>query len=205
MASKEKKVSYFNTLIFTIITGVLSLGILGLLLYDIGKDFVFFIVTLEAGIFIIIGYCIYRIISHEKAKEKASQEDRYVVNFDTCPDYYVKRMVGDKEYCFNDYTVKDETGKTYIMKVYPMEVNGTPIQIPPTIRPSNNVGGNEYLFEKFDLHALESDPTLKTYKDKCNLVYQTPADRMNQYSHIPSLPWTFAQSRCESLADKAFS
>lgn len=202
MASKEKKISYFNTLIFTIVTGIVSLCLLGLLFFDIGKEFMVFIISLEVGIFAIIGYCIYRIISHEKKKQEAAEQNLYVVNFNTCPDYYVKRVVGDKTYCFNDYTVKDSNGKAYIMKVYPVEVNGTPIQIPPTITPSNTVANNDYLFEKFDLRALENDNTLKTTKEKCNLIFQTPADRVNEYSHLPSIPWTFAQSRCESFADK---
>lgn len=202
MASKERKISYFNTLIFTIVTGIVSLALLGLLFFDIGKDFIVFLVTLEVGIFVIIGYCIYRIVSHERQKQRALEQNQYVVDFNTCPEYYVKRMVGDTAYCFNDYTVKDANGNAYIMKVYPVAVNGTPVQLPPTMVPSNQVANTDYLFEKFPLRALENDNTLKTQKEKCALLYNTPADRVHEYSHLPSVPWTYAQSRCASFVDR---
>lgn len=197
----DKKVSYFNTLVFTIITGIVSLLLLTLFFFQIGKEYMVFLITLEAGIFAIIAVCIYRIVSFEKRKQSKADQNNYVMNFSTCPDYYVKRMVGDRTYCFNDYTSTDANGNKYIMKLYPVEVNGTPITMPATITPSNSVSPSDYLYEKFELNALEKDSTLKTFKDKCALIYETPADKVQKYSHLPSLPWTFAASRCQSFAD----
>lgn len=203
MASKNQKVSYFNTLVFTVVTGIVCLALLALLFFDIGKEFMYFIIALEVGAFAVIGYCITKIVLYERQRAKYAADGVYVVKFDTCPDYYVKRMVDGKTYCFNDYTIKDKFGKNYVMKVYPESVDGVAIQPPDRITISNTVRPDDYLFEKFDLNALESDPNLKGYGEKCKMVYSVPADKKKQYSHLPWIPWTHASSRCQSFVENS--
>jgi len=201
VASRDQKVSYFNTLIFTVLTGIICLSLLALLLFDIGKEFMYFIITLEVGAFAVIGYCITRIILYERQRKKNMEDSVYVVKFDTCPDYYVKRNVNGKTYCFNDYPIKDKFGKNYIIKVMPVTVGTTPIAPPPrSINVSDTVSG-EFLFNKFELNALENDPEIPSYSEKCKLMYETPTDKRNQYQHLPWIPWTHARSRCQSFVE----
>ena len=70
------KKSYYNTLIFTIIAGVVSVALLCILILKKGQEYMPFIVTLEIGIFSIIALCITMILVNEfrqsKKMDKAS-------------------------------------------------------------------------------------------------------------------------------------
>ena len=58
----DSKVSYFNTMIFTIITGTFSLLLLLILLFKDGRKVLPLILTIEIGVFLIIAVCITQII-----------------------------------------------------------------------------------------------------------------------------------------------
>ena len=64
--NNNKRISYKNTLIYTIVTAIVSLLILALLFIPSMFDYIYFIAVIELGIFIIIGVCIYKIINYEK-------------------------------------------------------------------------------------------------------------------------------------------
>lgn len=195
----NSKISYFNTLIFTIVTGVISLLLLGLLFLDIGKPFLPFIVALEVGIFLIIGYCIYSIWALDKEMKDATANKRFVVKFDTCPDYYVKRNINGSTYCSNDYTGLNENGDKNVIKILPTEIKGSAVSMPEKLVLSSNVLPSDSLVDKFDLYALDKDNNLKDTQAKCNLIHSTPANTDPKHSIYPSLPWTYAKSRCESI------
>ena len=70
MSGSDPKIkSYFNTLIFTIISGIFSLVLIATLFFDMFKKYIPFIVTVEIGLFLIIGYCIYKIYNNEQKKD----------------------------------------------------------------------------------------------------------------------------------------
>jgi uncharacterized membrane protein YhaH (DUF805 family) len=59
----NKNTSYFNTLIFTIVAGIISLLLLLALVFKPVRDHaMYFIIALEVGIFTIIAVCIYQIV-----------------------------------------------------------------------------------------------------------------------------------------------
>ena len=201
MSSNDSKVSYFNTLLFTIITGIVSLCILGLLFFEFGQKLIFFIIAFETGVFILIGYCIYKIISSEKKKN--NKKDTYVVRFDECPDYYTRKDIDGKAWCFNEYISKDpSSGKTYIIKLTPAEINFVPQDVPTVITITNTKLTNDPPYSKFELKALENDEKLETYEDKCKLLFKMPPaeDKYAKHMHYTYIPWTYAKSRCASLA-----
>lgn len=199
--STQSKVSYFNTLIFTIITGIASLILLTLLFFNIGKEFIYAIITFEVGIFAIIAYCITQIIIAESNKSKKTTS--YVINFDQCPDYYTKKIVNGVEYCFNEYMGKDEAGNNYVMKISPAEVNHEPRSLPATVTVSDTVTGQSYL-DVFELRKLQDDPNFKTMEEKCALVSKAPVSldaKYTPHTMYTYMPWTYAQSRCQSLTN----
>lgn len=198
MASNDRRISYFNTLLFTIIAGVVSLGVLSLLFFEFGKNYIYFIIAFEAGVFCLIGYCIYKIVSAEKAK--ANKKDKYVVRFDECPDYYSKKSIDGKDYCINEYVTKDANGKMRISRLTPIDMDNRPYPVPTTITTASNSPAYEQ--NKFPLRGIEEDVNIPDYADKCKLLYKIPGDDPKYTTHkfYTSIPWTFAKGRCASLA-----
>lgn len=185
---------------FTIITAIIALCILSLLFFDFGKKYLYFIIAFQVGVFAIVTYCIYRIIRAELRLQKGA--DRYVVRFDECPDYYTKRVINGEEHCFNDYIVKDQQGKVYVIRLTPQKVGETSITPPKTIIVTDKATPQDPLYAKFKLHALENDAAIKTYEDKCTLLFTPPPNESKYipHSHYTYIPWTYAKSRCQSLA-----
>jgi hypothetical protein len=199
--SSNTKISYFNTLVFTIITGVASLVLLSLLFFDIGKEFIYFIITFEIGIFVIIAYCITKIILGEMSKKKNTTG--YVVSFDQCPEYYVKENIEGVEYCNNEFTTVDKiTGRKYLMKLFPAEINNFPVEPEQTVIKGPKAGSTTY--DYFPMRNLENDPDFRTMEEKCNLLFKAPTsneDKYKEHTFYTYIPWTYAKSRCQSLAN----
>ena len=78
--------SYYNVLVFTIITGIFSLILLLLLFLDEFNGFIKFVITVEICLFAIIVWCIYIITKASKKKDLPN----LVINYGDCPDYYIK-------------------------------------------------------------------------------------------------------------------
>lgn len=199
MATTEQKVSYFNTLIFTVITAIVSLGVLSLLFTESGKKMIYFIIAFEVGVFLIILYCIYKIISGET--KSSSKSSTYVVNFDQCPDYYTKytHTNGDS-LCLNNYIVKDDKGNIYVIRLDGNLETDTMDQT-ITLNPPGNTPLNT--IAEFELTKLQKDTLIKNYEDKCALVMAKPPSsdtKYNSYAFYNKLPWTYLKSRCEGLA-----
>ena len=196
-SDNQKKVSYFNTLIFTIITGVISLCILGLLFFEFGRAFIYFIVAFEIGVFILIGYCIYKIVAGAKKVNKNAES--YVLRFNECPDYFTKLTKSDGTIeCVNKYLVKDRNGDVYLSTITPTHFNGDELSIPPSTTPDPT---NPTIYEKIQLKQLEKDERFEKYQDKCNLVWNQPKandQKAAPYSGYSAVPWTYMRSRCES-------
>jgi hypothetical protein len=201
MSNETNKVSYFNTLIFTILAGILSLTLLILLYYKNFRDFLPFIITLEVGIFGLIIICIFQIIYNEIFLNKLKKNMQYVMDFNTCPDYYTKRDNGSHEICSADYIYIDKNKKRWIMKIYPVnDITNTlsgSRPLPSTV--SFDYKGNEPKYEKFPLHEIENEKTLKTYSDKCGILFSDPNDPTLAYlKGYNVIPWTTMNSKCAS-------
>lgn len=204
--SSDNKVAYFNTLIFTIVTGIVSLIVMSLLLFQIGKTFMIFIITFEIGVFIIIGMCIYQIVKAEKDK---NEKHDYMINIDQCPDYYskVKNSSNQTDYCLNWYRGKDMYGEETIQRLFPMKDKlNEDISIPPSFENSFVDGDpttstNNYM--SFELLKLQNDKNFDQSK-KCGFLF-TKATGTNTASYEDHylVPWSYARSRCQSLTDFA--
>lgn len=196
----SKKISYYNTLIFTIISAIVSVLLLLVLLLKSGRDYLPFIITLEIGIFSIITFCVIQIIMGERNSEKNKQNEISKISFNTCPDYYLKKYNGDKELCSNEYIVK-KGGINYIMKIYPADDPSNPTG---GIRPlpsahTFNYQGNEVKYEKFHLSEIDNENRLKTMSDKCSVLYNEPSNPELSYMKGYNLtPWTTMRSKCAS-------
>lgn len=191
----SKKFSYKNTLIYTIITAIVSVGLLVLLAFKGFFDYIYLIAIVELGIFCIIGYCIFRIINYEKGLDRMKLNSNNFIAFNECPDYFVKKFdTSGTPYCSNEYQVKDKVNNSYIMKIYPPGIP-LPSQHDPSLTPDN---ANKY--EKFWLNEITNAKELKTMKDKCVVLSTEPTDpRLSKYRGYTNVPWTYVRGRCEGF------
>lgn len=201
--SESSKVSYFNTLIFTIVSGIISLILLILLFLKIGQDWAYLILTVEVGIFIVIGICVFQIIRNEKIRNNLKNNLEERISFYECPDYFNKVSIDNINYCKNDHTYTNTDGRKYTMKIYPDDPS-TPL--PPSL-PAVNTSKNE----SFPLNEIEQTVQFKTAIEECNMVLNEPnlaqasssaeKDFLKKYEGYSKLPWTHARSRCAAYVD----
>lgn len=202
MRNDSTKVSYYNTLVFTIISGLICVGILFLLFVESFRKYKYAIITVEVGTIILIIYCIYKIISYQSKMENMKRSQAFALPFDKCPDYYIKKNVGDKTLCSNEYIIKDKYKKSWLMKVYPAaEGPDTPYDLPSQHNSEYNINaGSGMKYDKFILNELETSSALGTSGDKCNVLFNKPTDgNLSTYNDYHAIPWTSAKSRCEAF------
>lgn len=201
MSQDARKISYFNTLIFTIVSAVVSVVILVLFYFKGLKPFWPFIIALEVGIFFIIGLCITTIILSELALEKKKNDRSYNIPFTSCPDYFTMTNKDNKTYCFNEYIYIDDYKRKFLMKVYPDDDPSDPngVRPLPSIA-SSDIVANDPKHEKFNLAEIESEPTFKSAFDRCGPVINDPSDvKLAYLKGYKLLPWTSMRAKCESL------
>jgi hypothetical protein len=201
MSDEKRKVSYFNTLIFTLAAGIVSILLLALLFFKGFKEYLPFIIALEVGIFSIIALCITQIMLNESYLNKLKQMAGYQMTFDKCPDYFTKRDSGDKEICSSDYIYKDKGNKNWIMKIYPEDNPLEPMRgsRPLPVNLTLDYRGDEQKYEKFPLHEIEKETSFKTYADKCKPLTGDSQDPKLAYLKGYNLvPWTTMNSKCAS-------
>lgn len=191
-ASNPKVKSYFNTLIFTIISGIFSLVLMAALFFEIFKGYLPLIVTVEVGLFIIIGYCIYKIYENESIYEIKKSAKNFIIDFQQCPEYYVKRIIDGNTICSNEYVTEDKFQKKQIIKIYPEDIAGQTTYSFPSNHSNTYVDSNNPQ-EKFRIDTISNNNTLST-KDKCNVLYGNNQSLI-KYSR---LPWTGLKSRCNA-------
>ena len=195
MARNNREISYFNTLIFTIVSGIISLILLSTLFFSAMKPYIVGIVTVEIGIFVIIGYCIYKIVKNDNTIKDLLKKNKIVVNFDECADYYVRRIdAAGKFICTNDYIITDDTNQKYIMKIVPAS------QDLPGMNKINYNNSNTSFYtnertETYMLRELVDNSNMPTYQEKCKPLYESVAG----FSDYKTIPWTYARSRCDTF------
>uniref|UniRef100_A0A6C0BEE3 Uncharacterized protein n=1 Tax=viral metagenome TaxID=1070528 RepID=A0A6C0BEE3_9ZZZZ len=195
-SSPSKSISYYNTLIFTIISGIISLLLLIALFFDIFKDYITFIITVEVGIFIIIGGCIWAIIANEQLIDKYKQAKNFNIDFTTCPDYFIQRNEGGKNICSNEYITEDEYKNKFLTKIYPVDnIDKNEMYPLPKLHVHSYVDSTKP-YDKYDSSIIETATDLKETRDKCAAVL---GQNIN-YKLYSAMPWTSAIARCESFA-----
>lgn len=200
MAQNESsKISYFNTLIFTIISGIISLLLLLTLFFDIGKKYAYLVIGVEVGIFIIIGVCIIQIINNEKKLKNMKKLSSDKISFSQCPDYFMKVENNNVINCNNDFIVTTADGKQQKLKIYPAD--------PSITMPNSLPVNNPDVKDTFPLFYLEQSTDLKDATQQCNIVINEPnpantsIDFQNKFKGYSKLPWTYAKSRCSPYVE----
>lgn len=199
--SGENKTSYFNTLVFTIIAAIVSLLLLLAMFFDMFKNYMTFIITVEVGIFLIIIFCLYQIISNESKFAKYKNASNFNIKFNECPDYYVRKNVSENGknvgLCSNEYIVQDAFKNKFIAKIYPddnpatNEVYNMPAQHTSSY---NSTSGDR--IDKFPSDVFDSALNLPTTAKKCAAVMGKDANYI-KYSRMPYVGLT---ARCENVA-----
>jgi hypothetical protein len=203
MATETRKISYFRTLIFTIMAAVFSLALMGLLFFKVAYDYIIAIVAVQLGVFAIIGYCIYIIVKREKMMDEMKNPKNYLVRFDDCPDYFTKvhDPISGKHFCSNEYIVShpQDSMKKTIMKI--VEEN---VELPEKHIVGYPLTGSVAPTDKFMIHTFKS-AALNDNQTRCSLFDESkPIVSMNN-DHVPNrteyrkLPWTSVKSRCNGL------
>lgn len=192
---ENKKISYKNTLIFTIFAAVTSVVLIAALFFTSFREYIYFIVIVELAIFAIIGYCIYKIVTYEKRLEALRNAKAKNVAFHECPDYYIKKYdTKGAPFCSNEYRVQDQQANDYIMKIYPSSV-----ETPSKIDLSGSIE-NASKHDKFYLNEIPNTRDLVTSKEKCSVLFNEPtAPNLLQVKGYTEIPWTYMRSRCEGF------
>lgn len=193
MASDNSKISYFNTLIFTIVSGIISLVLIVMLFFPFGKGLIYMIVTMEIGIFSVIGVCLFQIIKNELyiANMKKNLPDR--VSFSECPDYYIRVEEQGVTKCKNNYIARDVSNNKTPIRIYPSSVDL------PKVLPQDS----QVTFEKFNLYEIEqSNKLLKEAREECAVLDSSPMDtNLTAFKDYSKIPWTHARARCGPYMD----
>jgi hypothetical protein len=203
MATEESKVSYFNTLVFTIVSGIISLLLLLSLFFDfVRQNGFYFVIAVEIGIFSVIAICIFQIMRNESLLNAMRSNALKKLTFTECPDYFVKEDVNGEMMCYNNYSVKDSKGRSYYMRIYPAEE-----QLPALI----SQGKEEGVKGKMSLYKIEQTVDFKTGKEQCAVVLQEPVlegiqpakrEVLQNFVGYSKLPWMHARSRCGPYVDE---
>lgn len=198
MAQNENsKISYFNTLIFTIVAAIISLLLLLSLIFEqVRKNAMIFVIALEIGIFTIIMICIWQIVANEKHLNALRNTVSPKISFSECPDYYTKATENNQVVCLNNYQITDGT-VSYTILIYP-EDKELPMIIPDDV--------NLTKADKFNLYDLEQNPDFKSARDQCAPIMTEPnlnaaatpeeTEKLKKLQNYSKLPWTHAQARC---------
>lgn len=201
-----QKTSYFRTLIFTVIAAMLSIALFTALFIEGGKRFIPFVITVEIGIFAIIGYCIYLIVQREKFLDSQKDPKNYSFKFDICPDYYIKRYdeQNKKNFCSNEYTIVDK--KRPSTTQYTMKIVEEGVSLPSThsstfmtVDPTTKLASPPQTWDKFYTDTLY-DKSFKNDQARCDAInpsVTSPVD--SKVAGLKKVPWTYLRTRCDGL------
>jgi hypothetical protein len=109
---------YINTMVFTIIAGILSAALFVLLWMgsDTVREFAHLIITIELGLLAIIIYAVLRVYMYErKLAEQQGNILKNAISVRLCPDYWTMHERNGKRSCNNTYTTPDGAS-TYVFQ-----------------------------------------------------------------------------------------
>jgi hypothetical protein len=98
--------NYVNTVIFTVVLKIISIIVLGAILMGyVNENIMYFLITIEVGIVIIIVAALWSISSYEK---RIAEETKNILKAKMtlmgCPDYHTQ---GAQNICLSNYTTPD--------------------------------------------------------------------------------------------------
>ncbi len=107
MSEKSGVQNYVNTVIFCVVMKIVSIILLGLILLNkVSESFIYFLITVELGIVVIVIMSLYGISKYE---QRIANESKNLLssklNVISCPDFYTRNADGN---CTNTYRTADE-------------------------------------------------------------------------------------------------
>lgn len=104
--------NYLNTLIFCVISKMITIFVLAFLLNEKVRYFSYLLLTIELGLVTIIVVALYVLISYDKKMSKKQDEyNKSILSNLSCPDYYVQNTDSNNIVCTNVYTTPDKKFK----------------------------------------------------------------------------------------------
>lgn len=173
MAGESGVQNYLNTLIFALVAKTVTLIILVALFFKVMQPFMYFFLTLEVGLIVIVTVAMVAIVRYDKrmnAERKKITES--VVSLSACPDFYEQIIVpsgpdAGSTVCSNQFQTSD--GKFTYKYIY-----GDPVQQ-----------------EQLDSINIDQLVVKKKLTEACGTVDN------ETYKHMP---WTDMRSKCSVMA-----
>lgn len=106
MSEKSGVQNYVNTVIFCVVMKIISIIVLGLILLNkVSESTIYFLITIEIGIVVIVIIALAEISKYEKRlAEEAKNILNSKINVISCPDFYTRGTDGN---CANKYVTAD--------------------------------------------------------------------------------------------------
>ncbi len=168
---------YINTMVFTVIAGILSLMLLLLIIYasETVAQYSVFIMTVEGGLILVIAVAIYQIIVYERRQMNQTMDGtQNRLSVSTCPDYWT--MQGDGVTCQGQVrSGKDQRGQYWR---YTVLGTNLPSQIPDPMVPRS-----------VSLSSLNN----VSVATACNFLSSSTAP-----NKVSDVPWVDLRSVCDS-------
>jgi hypothetical protein len=188
--------TYINTMVFSIIAGLVSIAMLvALMLSESLNAYMFLIITIEMGLLAIIIHALYRVIAYEaKVRKAINNASSNAFAADNCPDYYTLKYStsGSTEHaCRNFFKGRTPDGRPFIMYFVPSDTFKSTGQGSGVVFPGNPSD------DSIKIKTLEN----LTSSEACRIVQGLPAesdskkDTPNNYS----IPWTDLRPKCETI------
>lgn len=189
--------SYINTLVFAIITGLVTLVLLiGILFSSAMNEYAYVLVTVEVGLIAIVSYALYNIIAYEsKMKRLSSTASKNALLAQNCPDYYtVGYDATGAAVCKNFFKGRSPSGESFAMFYVPSQQY--------TSRMEN--ARREYVFSG---NPPSSSIAMKDFENKrvedtCKQVQGRPPenDTAKTVANNYVIPWTDMRPKCDGFS-----
>lgn len=190
--------SYINTLVFTLVVGLLSLLLLlGMIFTTAMGTYAWFVITLEVGFFAIILWNLIQITTYESRVRKMTHNAaKNSLVAQTCPDYFTMSYstTGETE-CINVFKGVSPAKERFIM-----------LFVPSTSSEQVVDDATKSTMTRFTVNPPDMKIAMKTFEEKrvedaCKIV-QGRADLASSPSEPNNytVPWTDLRNKCEGFA-----
>ena len=188
---------YVNTMVFSIVAGLLSIALLVALVFVQSLNaYIYAIATIEVGLLAIIILSLYSIMAYESKVRKAlTNAGKNSIAANSCPDYYTMRFSENgptNNTCRNFFSGKMPSGSRYVMYYVP---SGTYTSVTGpkqgVVFSGNPADGN------IKIKSLET----MTMTDACKVIQGLPqeSDVEKTTANNYTIPWTDLRPKCENI------
>ena len=162
--------NYLNTLIFALVAKTITLIVMVSLFFKALQPFMYFFLTVELGLIIIVSLALVAIVKYEKRMDAERKRiNDSIISVSACPDYYQQVIIpsgenAGKTVCNNEFQTSD--GKYAYKFIYP----------------------SDDIQEKLDSINLDDLALKKKLTDVCGTLSNGVYNNM---------PWTDLRTKCD--------